>query len=369
MKVSLFGPVTEDPMLSVHLHAEIVVRFLRMRGVDVEHVRFSRRKIALLPASLAATANRFLLYPLHAARHRARVNHIFDHFYSHLVFALGASRTVISCNSMTMPKIARRELPLPPIPWRFRATHALRYRAMLRARAVCVATHAGRADVERIFRQPSSRLFVVNEGVDHDVFHPVQDAARLAAARRAHGLESVAEPITLVVGTPAGFKNRITSLRVFTELIRRKVDTHLVFVGASLSPEESALIHTPALRGRVTHLEFVTTADLVCLYNIASVMLFPSWDEGFGHPPLEAMACGTPTVTSDIPVLLETTGDAALHAPPGDVMKLADRAGELLGDAALRASFRTRGIARAGQYTWERYAREIAEVYQTVADA
>jgi glycosyltransferase involved in cell wall biosynthesis len=102
------------------------------------------------------------------------------------------------------------------------------------------------------------------------------------------------------------------------------------------------------------------------LYNLADVFLFPSWDEGFGYPPIEAMACGAPVVVSNIPVLLETTGGVALAAPPDDADALADRVQQILNDGTLAARLRTEGIKQAHRYSWTRYADEIIEVYREI---
>ena len=106
--------------------------------------------------------------------------------------------------------------------------------------------------------------------------------------------------------------------------------------------------------------------DLLLLYNRCDVLLFPSLFEGFGWPPLEAMACGLPVVCSAIAPIVENVGDAALLASPLDYDGLTAHAVSILEDNGVARRLRDRGIARAALFTWERAARETLGVYETV---
>ena len=107
-------------------------------------------------------------------------------------------------------------------------------------------------------------------------------------------------------------------------------------------------------------------ADLPRLYSAAEIFVFPSLYEGFGLPPLEAMACGTPVVTSNVSSLPEAVGDAALTVDPYDVGELVLAIDRLLTDEMLRADLRRRGLERAAQFTWARTARETLAIYEQV---
>ena len=115
-------------------------------------------------------------------------------------------------------------------------------------------------------------------------------------------------------------------------------------------------------RVRVTG--FVSEERLVELYSGAGCFLFPSLGEGFGLPPLEAMACGAPVVASDRPAVPEVTGDAALLAPPHDVEALAGHVSRVLLDGRLAAELRAAGLARARELNWTRAAAETEGVYR-----
>src|SRR5262249_35071587 len=133
-----------------------------------------------------------------------------------------------------------------------------------------------------------------------------------------------------------------------------------------LFPDLDAVIAEEQIRQRVRQID-VPSADGPLLYSAATAVAYPSRYEGFGLPPLEAMACGAPVVVADSSSMPEVVGDAALRVPPDDVSGWAAALWRLLADGALRAELRRRGIERAGQFSYERVARETLDVYQQVA--
>src|SRR5581483_1936303 len=121
------------------------------------------------------------------------------------------------------------------------------------------------------------------------------------------------------------------------------------------------------LEGIVQFAGYISAADLPALYSAATVFAYPSLFEGFGLPPLEAMACGTPVVCSDTSSLPEVVGDAALMVDPRAADDLAGALRRLLDDVALRAELREAGLARARAFSWQRNARETLAVYHEAA--
>ena len=129
-----------------------------------------------------------------------------------------------------------------------------------------------------------------------------------------------------------------------------------------------ALIQDLSLEDNVTFINHPTEEDLVAFYNVADLFVFPSIYEGFGLPPLEAMACGTPVVCSNAASLPEVVGDAAITFDPYDTAAIAGAMQRVLEDPELAAELRQKGLARASQFTWERTARETIAVYQKVLE-
>ncbi|HEY1340634.1 MAG TPA: glycosyltransferase family 1 protein [Bryobacteraceae bacterium] len=117
----------------------------------------------------------------------------------------------------------------------------------------------------------------------------------------------------------------------------------------------------------VRFLGFVPFDTLRCFYELTDAFVFPSRYEGFGLPPLEAMACGTPVVTSNVSSLPEVVGDAAVFINPENVFDIARGIREVLLDDALRDELIRRGRVQASRFSWERTAREVLEIYRETA--
>jgi glycosyltransferase involved in cell wall biosynthesis len=149
------------------------------------------------------------------------------------------------------------------------------------------------------------------------------------------------------------------------------VPHELILVGAEgwLTDEIHATLRDLALGNRVRLAGYADHAALPSWYSAADLFVYPSLYEGFGWPPLEAMACGTPVVTSNVSSLPEVVGDAALFVSPDDVDGLAAALHRVWHDEALRADLRARGIARAREFSWERTARMTLDAYRAALSA
>ena len=138
-----------------------------------------------------------------------------------------------------------------------------------------------------------------------------------------------------------------------------------------VAPEQKVIVTSDpavvAVADRVIFPGYVTREEQPLWYTAADVFVYPSQYEGFGLPPLEAMACGTPVVTSNVSSLPEVTGDAALLVDPTDTNEIADAMKRVLTDPMLHAELRARGLARAKQFSWARSARQIRDIYLEVA--
>ena len=178
------------------------------------------------------------------------------------------------------------------------------------------------------------------------------------------GVEDV---FILFVGTIEPRKNLITLLRAFAEVLRNTdLSPQLVIAGQQgwLMQETTNYIQSEGISERIKFTGYITDEDLRALYASCTVCVYPSLYEGFGLPPLEAMACGAPVIASDVPSLTETIGKAALLVPPTDVQKLAHGLVEMLSDEGKRDYFSRAGLKRASQFTWERTAQLTLEVYK-----
>ncbi len=235
------------------------------------------------------------------------------------------------------------------------------------AARIIAVSESTRADVARYYGVPGERIVTIAHGVSPN-FYP-RSEAELAEFRRARGLP---DPFVLFVGTLEPRKNLTVLIEAFGQVISqdtaRSCRLKLVLAGGKGWYYEQifATIERLGLKDRVVWAGYIPEGDLPLWYNAADVFAFPSRYEGFGMPILEAMACGTPTVTSTASSLPQIAGDAALSVCPEDVGAWADALQRVLSSAALRQELRAQGIARAAQFTWEETARRTAGVYRQI---
>jgi glycosyltransferase involved in cell wall biosynthesis len=145
-------------------------------------------------------------------------------------------------------------------------------------------------------------------------------------------------------------------------------DVKLLIIGDEISKYATLrrAVHKYKLHKHVRFFGFVPDKTLAILYRLAGVFVFPSLYEGFGLPPLEAMASGTPVITSNVSSLPEVVGDAALLIDPYDPDAIAEAIGRVLSDPALHADLRARGLQRVRQFSWERSVIRVREIYEEV---
>jgi glycosyltransferase involved in cell wall biosynthesis len=231
--------------------------------------------------------------------------------------------------------------------------------------AVLTLSEFSKQHIVRRYRVPPEKVVVAPCAAD-PMFHPLHDAVRLAAVRARYG---TGESFILCVGNLQPRKNLKTLIDAYVRLRRTNATQHrLVLVGkkAWLYDDIFAAARASGYSDELIFTGYVPDEDLVALYNAADLFVYPSIFEGFGLPPLEAMACGTPVVTSNTSALPETVGDAALTVDPLDVEGLARAIARVLGNANLRAQLSARGMQRAATFSWETTARIIRGVYRSV---
>jgi glycosyltransferase involved in cell wall biosynthesis len=233
--------------------------------------------------------------------------------------------------------------------------------SLRRADGIVADSESTRRDLLRLMGVEPARARVVYSGADAQ-FRPLPPAS-LADARARLSLPA---RFLLHVGTLEPRKNLVRLIEALARL--EQPDLSLVLVGRRgwmYEPIFTA-VERHRLQGRVRMLDFVADADLPLLYNLAEAFVYPSLYEGFGLPPLEALACGTPVVTSDTSSLPEVVGAAAVLINPCDVGSLAEGIRRVLNDAALAVCLREAGPQQAANFSWERSARQLLDCYAQV---
>ena len=233
------------------------------------------------------------------------------------------------------------------------------------ARRVLTVSQASKLDIGHYLHIPADQIEVIYNAPDERLTAPPppEDIAR------ARDRFLLTAPFILYTGNIKPHKNLDRLIEAYALLRRRGVEDHkLLIIGDEVSkyPNLRRLVHRFQLHQHVRFLGFVPDATLAALYRLAAVFVFPSLYEGFGLPPLEAMAAGAPVITSNVSSLPEVVGDAALLIDPMDPGAIAEAIARVLSDPALRADLVRRGLARARTFSWERSAARVHEVYREV---
>jgi glycosyltransferase involved in cell wall biosynthesis len=239
--------------------------------------------------------------------------------------------------------------------------------AARRARRVLTVSEASKEDILRFLKVPASRVEVIYNGLDERLAAP-PSAADIARVRERYLLNS---PFILYTGNIKPHKNVDRLIAAYALLRQRGVsDVKLLIIGDDISkyPNLRRLVHRFHLHPHVRFFGFVPDLTLAVLYRLASVFVFPSLYEGFGLPPLEAMAAGAPVVTSNVSSLPEVVDDAALLIDPLDPAAIADAMMRVLCDATLRADLIRRGYERVRMFSWERSVARTRDVYAELAE-
>jgi len=246
-----------------------------------------------------------------------------------------------------------------------RAYMALVRRAVRRSAHVLTFSTCSRDDIVAHLRLPPAQVTPVPLAAGEQ-FTPGDRAAACAEVTRRYGISG---PFIYYVGGFDARKNVATLLRAFALLRARGVRATLVLAGRAPGHDPQLF---PDLNALIADLELVTAVQRVdvpvedgpLLYRACTVFAYPSRYEGFGLPPLEAMACGAPVVVSDASSLPEVVGTAALRVAPDDVVGWAAALGRVLGDPQLQAALRAEGLARAAQFSYRTVAKETLRVLE-----
>jgi glycosyltransferase involved in cell wall biosynthesis len=253
------------------------------------------------------------------------------------------------------------------LPSRFALAYAKTSMAMAARRSTHVMTvsESSKRDIMRFFHTDPDKISVIPNAYDERIgVEPgEEDVIRVRERYQLH------DEFVLYAGNVKPHKNLERLIDAF-DLVRKRGLDHLklVLIGDDIS-KYAALrraVHHYQLHKYVRFLGYLPEETLAVMYRLAGVFVFPSLYEGFGLPPLEAMASGTPVVTSNVSSLPEVAGDAAVLVDPYDPHAIADGIYRVLTDEALRRDLRQKGLARAHQFSWEASVRRIHDIYMQV---
>ena len=254
-------------------------------------------------------------------------------------------------------------------PEKFRLKHRLVYGTLVplyakRADGIITVSESTKKDLLRLFKVQAEKVRVIYEAAA-EIFKPVTDEKLLADARRKFLLP---EKLILFVGMMEPRKNIPVLIRAFKKFRAGGFKHKLVIAGKKgwLYDEIFETIKLLELEDEIIFTGYVKDTELPAIYGCADMFVYPSGYEGFGLPPLEAMACGVPVITTRISSIPEVTGDAAvLLEDPADYEKLAEAMRKVAADRPFRETLVKKGLDRAKHFSWRKAAVETIEVYKS----
>jgi len=232
-------------------------------------------------------------------------------------------------------------------------------RGIKRASHLIATSQHTKNDLIEYMKIPQNKITVIYNGVEHSIFQP----------RKTRILD---EPYILYVGSERPRKNLGRLFEAFAMLKKEFPDLRLLKVGAEgrfkkYRRDTMRQLASLGITQDVVFVDYVSEQDLARYYSSAALLAYPSLYEGFGLPPIEAMSCGCPVVTSNISSLPEVVGEAGIMVEPRDIAGLAQAMRRVLTDSKLRDDMIRKGLEQAKKFSWEKAAEQTREVYEKVA--
>lgn len=237
-------------------------------------------------------------------------------------------------------------------------------KSMKRADVVVTDSEFSRSEIIKYFPQYRDKVEVVPCGVDCDMFKPIQDRSIIEKVKANHNIK---DKYFLYLGTLEPRKNLTRLVKAYEILSRRKEDCPLLVLAGGkgwLYDEIFEEVNKSGLGDKVIFTQYIPGEEICPLMNGAEAFVFPSLYEGFGMPPLEAMACGTPVIVSGSASLPEVVGDCGLIVDAYSEESIADAMGKIADNEELRKQLSEKGIIRAREFSWKKSAEKLYTIYE-----
>jgi len=252
--------------------------------------------------------------------------------------------------------------------WKLKQNVAIR-----QADLIATVSEYSKKQIVEYFKLPESRLRIISEGA-RPVFKVLEQTDETIETLARHGLER-GEKFLLYVGGISPHKNLAVLINAFEKISVNQTDVKLVLVGDykddpffSAYPSLKKQVAELKLDDKVVFTGFIPDEDLAQLYNTAQLLVFPSLEEGFGLPAIEAMSCGTPVAASNCSSLPEVLGEAGRFFDPRNVSNMAELIGRILADEQERKAMRETGLARAEQFMWKKAAEDTLLIFNELVN-
>jgi glycosyltransferase involved in cell wall biosynthesis len=301
------------------------------------------------------SAVKYLVYPLIVKSQvkKGNVKHITSQDLAYLLELMKLEKTIVTCHDLIPWVYDNNRLP----------TWKLNMRGLKKADRIITVSEYSKSEIIKYVGYPEDQITVIPNAVDHNNYCVRRDREVI---KKLGILDT--QKIILYVGSEQPRKNIPFLLKAISELKKKLPEIILLKIGTPQVPGAREklikLIETLGIEKEVVFVGYVSENELPKYYNAADLFVFPSLYEGFGLPPLEAMACGTPVITSNFTSLPEVVGDSAITIDPYDVNAFAEAMYNLLTDEKLREKMINKGLKRAQLFNWEKSAEKTLKVYQ-----
>lgn len=351
MKICLYRAFPDPYRQSMTLYADQLAENIRPLLTGQDSLQdFLPASIRMNPA-LLRYFSQYITYQRAVSRIQADVHHIIDHSYAHLLHSLPAQQTVITFHDaiwMEKPAGFGRQ-------WiRNRNLSALR-----KAGALIFDSRSSRNALLKRLNYPDDRIFLIYPGLD-PLFFEKTSGDPFAALGIKPGL------YILHVGHTGAYKNIPALFHVLAALRKKGLDVKLLKTGTPFTAAQNQLADDLNMTSHTVHLGLVNRTQMPLIYRAAQCLLFPSLNEGFGFPVLEAMASGTPVISSHRGSLPELATRPEMLFAPNDYYGMSRRIAEIIEDKQLRENLIEEGRTHVRKFQWQETAKKILTVYQKI---
>ncbi|MGB9928644.1 MAG: glycosyltransferase family 4 protein [Methanosarcina sp.] len=351
MEIDYINGLKTDEIFGMSKYQSEIHR--RLNNIKLNRIEYPR-------VSKVAGVNRvveYLAYPFIVKRKviENNVKHVTRQDLAFLLELVDLKKTIITCHDIIPVAYYNTRNPI----WKLNA------KGLRKAEKIITVSQFSKEDISKYIKYPEERIEIVPPAVDHHLYYPNRNKKCLSKYGIGEG-----EKVILYVGAEEPRKNVHFLINSFSKLKNRIPHIKLLKVGTPnyIGMREKLMkqIESLNLQKDVIFTGYVSESELAKIYNAVDLFVFPSLYEGFGMPPLEAMACGTPVITSDTSSLPEVVGDAAVIADPYDIEGFTEKMCTLLTDQTLCRSIIKKGLARSKVFSWEEAAKKTLEVYEQV---
>ena len=282
------------------------------------------------------------------------IKHITSQEVAYIQNSLEMDKTVVTCHDL--------------IPWIYDKDRSKFWKdnieGLKKADAIITVSEFSKKEIIKYLDYPPQNIHIVEDAVDHSIYYEKRDKEIL----KTFNIQD--QKVVLYVGSETPRQNVPLLLKAFAQIKTKISDIKLLKIGESQSygARENILevINNLGLQEDVIFVGYVPEEEMPKWYNASDVLVYPCDYAGFGLPPLEAMACGTPVITSNTTSLPEVVGDAGIMINPKDVELMADKMYEVLTDSTLNKNMTIKGLKRAKLFNWDESAQKTKKIYENI---